>query len=99
MVLNPKQSKKSAKFRFIAVCSYYYPGPNNQQKHALYDHITEAYNILLSKYGEGIELILSADSNKLDLSPILDISPSLSQVVKVPTCYIGYNHNNDVMLL
>ena len=51
----------------------------------LYDHIAESYNILVAKYGENTHLILSADSNKLNLNPILALSPSLRQVVKVPT--------------
>ena len=32
-----------------------------------------------------MDFILCADSNRLDLSPILDLSPDLCQVVKVPT--------------
>ena len=51
----------------------------------MYDHMAESYNILTSKYGEKTHFILASDSNKLKLSPILDISSSFTQVVKVPT--------------
>ena len=85
VVLRPKNIPKSSDFNFIAVCSYYYSDPKRTPRHILYDHMAESYNILTSKYGEKTHFILASDSNKLKLSPILDISSSFTQVVKVPT--------------
>ena len=68
----------------IAVCSYYF-SKNITLKEDLYEHIISSYNLIKAKYGENIHMILCADSNRLDLSPILDLSEHLSQVVKVPT--------------
>ena len=51
----------------------------------MYDHFAESINLIKSKYGEATHFILSADSNRLDLAPILNICSSLSQVVRVPT--------------
>ena len=85
VVLQPKDRSKSQSFKFIAVCSYYYAGPKRTPRNVIYDHIAETCNVLASKYGEDLEFILSSDSNKLNLNPILDISPSFRQVVKVPT--------------
>ena len=41
--------------------------------------------ITISKYGSGIEFIIAGDTNRLNLSPILNLSPDLQQVVKVAT--------------
>ena len=49
------------------------------------DHICEAYNILLAKYGQGLHFIISGDFNRLKVNPILDMSPTLKQVVQIPT--------------
>ena len=68
----------------IAVCSYYF-SKNITLKEDLYEHIISSYNLIKAKYGENIHMILCADSNRLDLSPILDLSEHLTQVVKVPT--------------
>ena len=54
-------------------------------RNILYDHLAEAYNIITSKYGEKTHFILASDSNKLNLNPILQLSFSFHQVVKVPT--------------
>ena len=39
----------------------------------------------MAKYGAGLQFIIAGDTNRLNLSPILNLSPSLKQVVKVPT--------------
>ena len=85
VVLKPKNLPKNSEFKFIAVCSYYYSSPKKTPRDILYDHIAESFNILIAKYGENTHLILSADSNKLNLKPILTLSPALRQVVQVPT--------------
>ena len=85
VILQPKDRSKSQGFKFIAVCSYYYAGPKRTPRNILYDHFVETCNVLMAKYGDDLEFILSSDSNKLNLNPILDILPSFRQVVKVPT--------------
>ena len=85
VVLQPKSQHRSAHFNFIAVCSYYYADSKRTPRGILYDHIAETCNIILAKYGEKTDFILSADSNKLNLNPIINMFPSFCQVVKVPT--------------
>ena len=51
----------------------------------MFDHIATTYHFLCSKYGCALHFILAADSNRLNLSPILNLSPDLHQVVEVPT--------------
>ena len=63
----------------------YYRGPKSTKKKELFDHIAESYNLLLTKYGSDLQFIIAGDTNRLNLSPILSLSPSLKQVVKVPT--------------
>ena len=53
-------------------------------KEALYDHIAESYNFLKAKYKQ-IHFLLIADSNRLNLQPILNLSHDLNQVVKIAT--------------
>ena len=85
VVIHPKNLPKNSPFKFIAVCSFYYAGQKMTPRDILYDHMSESFNILTAKFGENTQFIICADSNKLNLSPILDLSPSLKQVVKVPT--------------
>ena len=73
-----------SKVQKIAVCSYYF-SKNITLEEDLYDHIIVSYNKIKSKYGENVHYILCADSNRLDLTPILGLSDSLKQEVKVPT--------------
>ena len=49
------------------------------------DHISEAYHILCSKYGSDLKFLIVGDLNRLNLKPILNLSPDLKQVVKVIT--------------
>ena len=85
VLLKPKRNKKSNPVQNIAVCSFYFVDAKSTPPSVLYDHIAETYNLLISRFGESLHLILSSDSNKLNLQPILDISKSLVQVVKEPT--------------
>ena len=52
------------------------------------DHISQAYNIILSKYGEGVHFIIAGDSNDLKLDNILSLSNDFKQVV---TKYTRFN--------
>ena len=79
------RKQSSQKFKYIAVCSVYYRGPKSTKKQELYDHIGETFHYLSSKYGSNIQFIIAGDTNRLNLKPILNLSPNLKQVVKVFT--------------
>ena len=81
-LLTPK-IQVSPEIKHIAVASVYYP--KRTKRKAFVDHICETYNLLLAKYGQGLQFIIAGDFNRLNIKPILNLSPSLSQVVQVPT--------------
>ena len=83
-LISPKRNT-CQKFKYIAVCSVYYRGPKSTKRQELFDHIAQTYHFLSAKYGSQIEYIIAGDTNRLNLSPILNLSPRLEQVVKVPT--------------
>ena len=91
-LITPRQSC-TQKFKYIAVCSLYYRGPKSTKKQELLDHIAETYHYLAAKYGSQLEYIIAGDTNRLSLKPILNLSPRLTQVVKVAT-----RHNPDAIL-
>jgi hypothetical protein len=81
-LLTPKiQVNKEVKH--IAVASIYYA--KRTKRKDFVDHICEAYNVLSAKYGRGLHFIISGDFNRLNINPILNMSPLLKQVVSVPT--------------
>ena len=82
-LLTPKAGGSKANIRHIAVCSYYYT--EKSKRSDFIDHVSEAYNVLCAKYSPGLQFILAGDTNRLNLKSILNLSPNLSQVVKVPT--------------
>jgi hypothetical protein len=84
-LLTPKNAKPNKQFSHIAVASIYYRGPKSTRKDALFDHISETYHYLMAKYGAGLQFIIAGDTNRLNLSSILNLSPSFKQVVQVPT--------------
>ena len=86
-LLTPKNIKPSNQFSHIAVASIYYTGPKSTKKEELFDHISEAYHSLMTKYGSGLQFqfIIAGDTNRLNLRPILNLSPSLKQMVQTPT--------------
>ena len=59
-----------------------YSKPNSKKKSALLDHINETYNLLNSKYRDGLFFLIMGDTNDLKLDSILNLSPNLKQVVK-----------------
>ena len=69
--------------KHIAVAAIYYA--KRTKRKDFVDHICEAYNVLLAKYGQGLHFIIAGDYNRLDIKPILNMSPSLSQLVTIPT--------------
>ena len=67
------------------MCSLYYRGPKSTKKLELYDHVAETFHFLSSKYGSSLQFIIEGYTNRLNLSPILNLSPNLKQVVDIPT--------------
>ena len=49
------------------------------------NHISDAFNIVSTKFGRGVHFIIAGDTNDLRLKPIIDLSPNLVQIVKSPT--------------
>ena len=82
-LMTPKSGGCRSKIKNIAVCAYYYT--KNTKKSDFLDHVTEAFNIILAKYGAGTQFIMAGDTNRLKLNSILDLSPNLKQVVNIPT--------------
>ena len=83
ILVTANNEKKKVPMR-IAICSFYF-SPTVSSKDEFLDHFAETIQFLKSKYDSSLHLILSGDNNRLDLQPILDLSPDLHQVVKVPT--------------
>ena len=81
-LLTPKQLIRS-EVKKIAVASIYYASRTKSKD--IIDHICTAYHTLLARYGDGLHFIIGGDYNRLNIKPILDMSSSLSQVVKVVT--------------
>ena len=84
-LITHKNKSPKSKVKYIAISSIYYRGPKSTKKKELFDHIADTYHYLCSKYGTGIDFVIAGDTNRLNLSPILNLSPDLQQVVKVPT--------------
>ena len=84
-LLTPKNVKPQSKVKYIAVAAIYYRGPKSTKKDELFDHIAESFHFLTSKYGSSIHFVIAGDTNRLNLSPITNLSPNLRQEVKVPT--------------
>ena len=81
-LLTPKV-QTNPEVKHIAVASVYYTKRTKAKDFT--DHICEAYNMLLSKYGQGLHFVISGDFNRLNINPILALSPNLFQVVDIPT--------------
>ena len=83
-LLTPKCRLKNTRVKHIAAASVYYSSKYTK-KDALIDHISEAYHVLCSQYGSDLKFLICGDFNRLNIKPILNLSPDLRQVVKVPT--------------
>ena len=80
-VLTPKNVTHNSKIQKIVCCAIY-SKPDSKKKTLLLDHISDAFNILNTKYGRGVHFIFAGDTNDLKLDNILSLSPSLVQIVK-----------------
>ena len=76
-LLKPKDA--AAKFKKIIVCSFYSP-PKKNRNTKMADHIVTTLQMLCTKYPE-CGLILGADKNHMDITPILNCGLRLRQVV------------------
>ena len=74
-----KPKNQFTKFKKIIACSFYSP-PSKKKNTKLADHIVTTLHMLLSKYPESA-IILGADKNQMDISPILNCGLKLRQVV------------------
>ena len=83
--LTPKNVSHDSMIKRIILCSFYYPGPKSKVKSLLLDHISQSFHLLTSKYGDGVHFIICGDANRLDLSSILNLSPTMRQLVVSPT--------------
>ena len=80
-ILTPKNIQNDSKIQKIACCSIY-SKPKSKKKTLLLDHLSDAFNILSTKYGRGLEFVIAGDTNDLNLSPIFSLSPRFHQIVK-----------------
>ena len=78
-----KPRDPSAKFKQIIACSFYSP-PNKQKNSKMSDHIVSTLHMLCSKYPESA-IILGADRNNMDITPILNCGLKLHQIVNQNT--------------
>ena len=79
-LISPKDVTNDIVVKKIAVAAIY-SKPDSRKKTLLLDHISESYNLLCSKYTEGLYFILAGDTNDLKLDTILNLSPNMKQVV------------------
>ena len=80
-ILTPKNVTHDSKIRKIACCALY-SKPDSRKKSLLLDHISDAFNILSTKYGRGLHFIIAGDTNDLNLDPILSLSSNMQQIVQ-----------------
>ena len=80
-VLTPKNISNDSQIQKIACCAVYCK-PNSKKKTLLLDHISDAYNVLKTKFGRGLHFVIAGDTNDLKLDSILSLDPNFSQIVK-----------------
>ena len=80
-ILTPRNISNDSQIQKIACCSVY-SKPNSKKKTLLLDHISDAYNILKTKFGRGLHFVIAGDTNDLKLDAILSLDPNFSQIVK-----------------
>ena len=70
---------EDAQFKVIILCSFYSP-PRSRLRSKLKDHILGTLQILTTKY-DGCGIIIGADKNKMDISPLVNTNLKLKQIV------------------
>ena len=61
-LLTPKGGGCNANIKNLAVCSYYYT--EKTKRSDFIDHISEAFNVLSSKYSPGLQFIMAGAQNR-----------------------------------
>ena len=79
-IIAPKNLSSDSLIKKIAVCSVYCK-PKSRKKTLLLDHINQAFNVISTKYGSGLHFIISGDTNDLKLDNIINLSPTMRQLV------------------
>ena len=79
-LVSPKQQTSDSLIKRIAVCSLY-SKPGSRKKSLLLDHINHAFNLISTKYGDGLHFIIAGDTNDLKLDNILNLSHNMKQLV------------------
>ena len=82
-LVTPKNTHAASKVKHIAIASLYYTKATRRQD--LIDHINSSFSILSAKYGPNLHFAICGDMNRLNINPILSLSPNLKQLVDVPT--------------
>ena len=79
-LISPRNITSNSKIKRIAVCSVY-SKPDSRKKSLLLDHINQAFNIISTKYGDGLHFIIAGDTNDLKIDNILNLSHTMRQLV------------------
>ena len=82
-LVTPKNVTKNCKVKNIIVASVYYTKATKRSE--FIDHICESFSVLSAKYGPNLHLAICGDLNRLNIKPILNLSPNLKQLISVPT--------------
>ena len=80
-VLTTKNVTNDSKIQKIAYCALYSKRVS-KKKTLLLDHISDAYNILRTKYGRGLHFAIAGDTNDLKLDSILSLDSNFVQAVQ-----------------
>ena len=81
-LLKPRNISNNSAIQRIVVCSFYNRNKRSKFKTVLLNHITEAFQILSTKYTKGLHFILGADANHLKLDTIISLRPDMRCVVE-----------------
>ena len=79
-LITPKNITSDSSIKRIALCSVY-SIPNSKKKRVLLDHINQAFNLISTKFGNGLHFIIAGDTNDLKLENILNLTHNMKQLV------------------
>ena len=82
-LVTPKNINSTSKVKNIAVASMYYTKATKRAN--FIDHICQTFNILSAKCGPNLHFAICGDLNRLNINPVLSLSPNLKQLITVPT--------------
>jgi hypothetical protein len=79
-LITPKNITSDSSIKRIAL-SCVYSKPNSKKKSLLLDHINQAFNLISTKFGNGLHFIIAGDTNDLKLENILNLTHNMRQLV------------------